>query len=84
MPRASDHRPSVRLTAEVTAWLDTYAAARPRWADADEPAAVRDLVLARAHRVTAEHPDVAAAALVGLVARETGLPESEVAAALSR
>ncbi|MGF1647515.1 MAG: hypothetical protein ACFCVF_11445 [Kineosporiaceae bacterium] len=71
----------VRLAPAVQAWLDAYAAGRPRWDDATPPA-VRRRLLAEVERVTAQDPELPRSAVLRLVARETGLAEREIAAAL--
>lgn len=78
---AADDEGAVRFTPAVAAWLDAYAAGRPRWDHATAGASRR--VVAEIERVASRHPDLPRAAVVRLVARDTGLAEREVAAAFS-
>jgi hypothetical protein len=79
--RPAQEPPTVGLAPAVEAWLDAYAAARPHW-DGATPPAVRRRVLAEVGRVASQHPELPRAAVLRLVARDTGLAEREVAAAL--
>ena len=83
MTSPEDQEPTVRLAPAVEAWLDTYTYARPRWDSASSASALRQRVVAEAERVAAHHPDLPRSAVARLVARDTGLGEREVAAALA-